>query len=60
MSHNVVERKKTSKPITQKCLLCNKRFPKTRKDRIYCSTYCKFKNWALRNPRIKIQKVSNV
>ena len=41
--------------ITKICPQCRKRF-KFRNNKIYCSSFCRFKFWALEHPRIKINQ----
>lgn len=54
-------RRKAPKPrifkYTRECaeLTCDKVFKTNRANKIYCDDSCKFRSWARRNPRIKIE-----
>lgn len=50
---NTTGRKKKSITMMN-CNECHVTFVKKKWNQLYCSTKCKFRNWALNNPRVKL------
>lgn len=36
------------------CPQCEKLFMPSRKNKVFCSSYCRFRNWSIAHPRIRI------
>lgn len=52
MSSTQEEKKKFT--TVKNCVSCKKEIHNARKNKIYCSEYCRFKAWSLLHPRTKI------
>ena len=50
--------RKRAKKTRNKCPQCLKIFV-GRKNRKFCSSKCRFKDWAIKNPRVNIEEIKN-